>query len=110
MVDEVFRSEIAFEDDKIYHKTTQPSEDLILNRNKELRKDPSVIKDLGQDLPGGTWGRSVASIPFVLYEKAIRDGYALNAKDSEIRSKELFRWLQTEEGKTCLINPNEVRK
>lgn len=104
-MDEVIRSDIHYQEHTgvITHKTTQPSEDLILQRNAELRKNPGVIQDLGKQ-SGGTFGRQVASIPFIMYEKAIRDGYGLNSGDAEYRQKELFRYLQSEEGKTCLVS------
>jgi hypothetical protein len=104
-MDEVIRSDIHYQEHTgvITHRTTQPSEDLILRRNAELRKNPGVIRDLGANSEGGSWGRGVASIPFVMFEKAIRDGYELNATDAEHRSKELFRYLKSEEGQKCLI-------
>jgi len=100
--DGVISSEIKFEQDHIVHKTTQPTEDLILERNARLRNNEGAIKDL-QDNDGETWGRQVASIPLVLWYKAIKDGYQLNHKDSTFANKELFRYLQSPEGQTCLI-------
>ena len=104
-MDEVIRSDIHYQEHTgvLTHKTTQPTEDLILERNSELRKNPGVIKDLGAQSPGGIWGRGVASIPFIMYDKALRDGFELNSGDGEHRSKELFRYLKTEAGKKCLI-------
>jgi len=103
-MDEVIRSEIHYQEHTgvLTHKTTQPSEDLILERNAELRKNPKVIRDLGSN-EGGTWGRNIASIPFIKYEAAIRAGFELNKGDAELRSKELFRYLKSEEGKKCLV-------
>lgn len=105
MTDEVFRSEIHYQEHTgvITHRTTQPTEDIILERNNELRKNPGAIQDLGSQSPGGTFGRQLASIPFIMFEKAIRDGYELNAKDNKHRSNELFRYLKSEEGKKCLV-------
>jgi len=107
-MDEVIRSDIHYQEHTgvLTHKTSQPSEDLILQRNAELRKNPGVIKDLGSQSPGGTFGRQVASIPFIMYEKAIRDGFELNKGDAKYRSNELFRYLKTEEGATCLVQEN----
>jgi hypothetical protein len=104
-MDEVIRSDVHFQEHTgvLTHKTTQPTEDVILHRNAELRKNPGVIQDLGAQSEGGAFGRQVASIPFVMYEKAIRDGYKLNCGDSEHRSKEVFRFLQSEDGKKCLV-------
>ena len=103
-MDEVIRSEVYYQEHTgvLTHKTTQPSEDLILQRNAELRKNPKVIRDLGSN-EGGTWGRQVASIPFIMFEAALRAGYELNAKDAQYRSEEVFRYLKTDEGKKCLV-------
>ena len=106
-MDEVFKSNVHFQEHTgvLTHEVTQPSEDIILRRNAELRKNPGVIRDLGSQEKGqgGSWGRMVADIPLIMYEKAIRDGYELNATDAVHRSKEVFRYLQSEEGKKCLI-------
>ncbi len=104
MTDEVIRSDVHYQEHTgvLTHKTTQPSEKLILERNAELRKNPKVIKDLGSN-EGGTWGRQVASIPFIMFEAAIRAGFDLNCRDAEQRQKEMFRYLQTDEGKKCLV-------
>lgn len=91
-------------DGQFSHERTQPTEDLILERNAQLRNNPGAIDDLGAKMGlGETWGRQVASIPFILWEKAIRDGFALNSPDSKIREREVFRFLQTPEGKSCLV-------
>ena len=104
-MDEVFKSEVHYQEHTgvLTHKVTQPTEDLILARNAELRKNPGVIQDLGAQGTDGTWGRMLASIPHIMYDRAIRDGYELNHRNAEHRSKELFRYLKSEEGKKCLI-------
>ena len=104
-MDQVIRSDVHYQEHTgvLTHKTTQPTEDLILERNAELRKNPGVIQDLGAQSKDGTFGRQVASIPFIMYERAIKDGFELNHKDSDHRSKELFRFLKSEEGKKCLV-------
>jgi hypothetical protein len=38
-----------------------------------------------------------------MWEKAIRDGYQLNCKDKDIAEKEMHRYLQSPEGRTCLV-------
>ena len=103
-MDEILKNEFKFDghDDTITRVMTQPTENIILNRNSELRKNNGAIQDLGSQ-SGDTWGRQVASIPFVMFEKAIRDGYDLNCKDSKIAQKELMRYLQSSEGQACLI-------
>ena len=101
---DVIRSDIHYQEHTgvLTHRTTQPTEDLILQRNAELRKNPGVIQDLGKQ-SNGTFGRMLASIPFIMYEKAKRDGYQLDCGDAEHRSKELFRFLKSEDGKKCLV-------
>ena len=108
MVDDIFfdgiiKSEFLSHIDEIAHKRTQPTENTILARNAELRKNPKSIMDLGAKSGEGTWGRLVASIPFNMYEQAVRDGYDLNNRNSEISAKEINRYLQSIEGKTCLV-------
>ena len=104
-MDGVIKSKFHYDnhDDTITHETSQPTENLILDRNAELRKSPGAIRDLGKNSEGGTWGRQVASIPFIMYEKAIRDGYQLNSKDKDHAGKEMHRYLASEEGRTCLV-------
>jgi hypothetical protein len=103
-MDEVIRSDLHYQEHtgELTHITSQPSEDIILQRNAELRKNPGVIQDLGKQ-SGDTFGRQIASIPFIMYEAAIRAGYDLNSKNAEHRSKEVFRYLKSEEGKKCLV-------
>lgn len=101
---DVIKSKIILDNQgSLFHETTQPTEDMILERNKQLRNNPGSIQDLGSQLQGGVWGRQIASIPFIVYEKAIRDGYDLNSSDSDRAEKELYRFLQSEEGKKCLV-------
>jgi hypothetical protein len=49
----------------------------------------------------------LASIPMIMYEKAIRDGFDLNNKDPDIAGREMHRYLQTPEGKACLVQPTK---
>ncbi len=102
---EVLRSDVHYQEHTgvLTHKLTQPSEGLILDRNAELRKDKGALRDLGQGQEGGAWGRQVASIPFIMYEQAKRDGYDISNKDAEIAGREMNRFLQTPAGKACLV-------
>jgi len=104
-MDEVLRSDIHYQEHTgvLTHKLTQPTEQLILDRNADLRRQPGAIKDLGQGEEGGAWGRMVASIPFIIYEQAKRDGYDLSCKDQEIAGREMHRFLQTPAGKACMV-------
>lgn len=105
MSDQVLKSEIHIDDlsGVVTHRITQPTEDLILDRNKELRKNPGAIQDLGKQGTEGTWGRQVATIPENLLIWASRNGYDIYNKDQQIASKELFRFLQSDKGKPCLV-------
>jgi len=92
----VIKSEIIADGSTLYHRRTQPTEDLILARNERLRNDPGALRDL-------SFGRQVASIPFNMWEKAIRDGYDIACPDSDIAGKEMMRYLRSEEGQTCMV-------
>jgi len=94
---DVIRSEFVYQphEDKVYHKTTQPTEDLIYEQNAIIRRE--------QPLGDLSFGRQIASIPFIAWEKAIRDGFALDSKDAAIAEKELFRFLSTPAGKKCML-------
>jgi len=103
-MDEVLKSELHFQDhtEVLTHKVTQPSEGLILDRNAELRRNQGAVNDLGAKSAGGSWGRQVASIPFIIFEQAIREGYELNHRNQKHAGKEMNRFLQSDMGKTCL--------
>jgi hypothetical protein len=73
----------------------QPSENLILERNAQLRKD-NALGDL-------SFGRQVASIPFIMWERAKRAGYDLESKDPSISQKEILRFLRSDMGKVCMV-------
>jgi hypothetical protein len=105
----VFKSEFIEHCDTITHKLTQPTEDLILARNARLRQNHGAINDLGKGAEGGTWGRQVASVPLILWEKAKRNGYDLDSKDKEIREREMMRFLDSVEGRMCLVHDNTVK-
>ena len=104
-MDGVYKSEVTFQEhtEELVHKISQPTQDIILDRNRELRKNAGAIQDLGAQTGEGTWGRQLASIPFIMYDKALRDGYDLNSKDADFAGREMQRYLQTPEGKTCLV-------
>ncbi len=105
----VFKSEFIEHCDTITHKLTQPTEDMILSRNARLRQNHGAINDLGKGAEGGTWGRQVASIPLILYDKAKRNGYDLDSKDKETREREMMRFLDSVEGRMCLVHDNTLK-
>ena len=99
----IFKSEFITEGTVLTHKLTQPTEDIIMARNARLRQNPGVINDFGKNNEGGTWGRWVASIPNIIFEQAIRNGYDLRCKDAKIAAKEMNRFLASPIGKACLV-------
>ena len=105
-----FKSEFIEHCNTITHKLTQPTEDIILARNARLRQNQGIINDLGHKSEGGTWGRLMANVPLILWNKAIKDGYDLDSKDKEIRDSERIRYLTTTvEGRACLVCDDTVK-
>jgi hypothetical protein len=102
-LDGLFVSEFLEHGTELAHKLTQPTEDMILARNKRLRSNAGAINDFGKGNEGGTWGRWVASIPEIHYNMAIKAGYDLNAKDPKRRAAEMNRFLATPIGRDCLV-------
>jgi hypothetical protein len=105
MEDEIFKQRFEYDQtaEKLHRIRYQPTEDLILKRNAELRANKGVINDLGHKNEGGTWGRQVASIPMSLYYDAIDKGYELDSTDRQIREKAMKRFLASDIGKACLV-------
>lgn len=101
-MDSVFKTTYIGENhtDTLHRVLTQPSEKLILERNAKLRNNPGALKDL-------SFGRQLASIPMIIYEQAIRNGFDLNNRDSEIAEREMFRFLKTPTGRACMVQPNK---
>jgi len=96
-MDSVIKSEFHYQNhtDTLTHIQTQPTEKLILERNAELRKD-NALNDL-------SFGRQVASIPMIMFNKAIRDGYDLSNPDGKIAGAEMMRYLKSTEGQMCMV-------
>lgn len=104
MRDGVFTSKFHFQehDGQLTRVLDQPSKNLILARNAELRKNPGAIQDLGRQ-SGGTFGRQIASIPEIVFYEALRDGYDLLSKDKDVAAREMNRFLRSDIGKACLV-------
>lgn len=94
--DEVFNSVLERNGDRMVRALTQPTQDLILNRNAELRKNPGALKDL-------TFGRQVASIPFLDYLKIKKDYPDLDKMDGKSRSALLLKILNKPENRHYLV-------
>lgn len=86
---------------EIAHRRTQPNEDLILEHNKRLRNEPEAFAK-------NDYFHQIASIPLIIWEKAIRDGYDLTCPDKEIADKELMRFLRSTEGRICMVREEKV--
>ena len=80
----------------MHHRVSQPSENVILERNKRVRNE-KPLKDL-------SFGRQVASVPFILWSWAIENGFDLSNTDAKTAEKEMFRFLRTtDQGKACMV-------
>jgi len=88
---------------------TQATENVILARNAELRKNPGALRDLGEGEEGGSWGRQMASIPFIMFQAALKAGFGLTNKDAKYAAREMQRYLATTEGQKCLVQAPDKR-
>jgi hypothetical protein len=98
--DGLIKNEFHFDahDETMHVKQVQPSEQLILDRNAELRRNKGAVNDLGAS-EGKAWGRYAASIPWIMYNKVCTEGVYNLQKD-----KDLKKWLrETPEGQSCLV-------
>ena len=93
--DEIFQIKLKQEGDKLIRTLHQPTNNIILERNNELRKNPGAQKDL-------TFGRQVANIPFEEYEMLRRKYPDLIHGDSEQRQNRLMKILASSEGRKYL--------
>jgi hypothetical protein len=111
MIDEVIQQDFHYQNhtDVLTARQTQPTEDLILSRNAELRKMPGALRDIGEGSEGGSFGRQIASVPIIMFEKAKRDGFDLSNTDSKIAGSEMHRFLQTNEGRMCLVQDSTAK-
>jgi hypothetical protein len=95
------------ESDEVLHKTLeQPTEDLILERNANLRNNPDAIKSIGSGTE--TLGRVVANIPFIHLDWAVRNGYDIYSRDNDIAEKELHRFLMSPIGRLSWVRDNAL--
>jgi hypothetical protein len=110
-MDEVIQSSVHFQEHTgvLTHKQTQPTEKLILDRNAKLRDTPGAIRDFGEGEAGGAWGRMEASIPNIIFEAAIRDGYDLMSTDAKVMAAETRRFLATPIGKACMVHDSKQK-
>jgi len=95
--DGVIRNTFHFSEheEKLYVKQDQPTENLILDRNRELRKNPGCMNNL-KDAEGREYGQLLANIPNIMYYK-YKDKYDLNSNEG------MAKFLLAEDGKKCLV-------
>lgn len=105
---DIIKSRWVEEGGKLYHERTQPTAELIYERNKELRKNNGAIRDLGSQSEGGTFGRQVASIPMNDLEWAMRNGFDIYSKNAKHASNELMRFLKTPLGQKSIIRDDPI--
>lgn len=85
--DGLFRTKSVFQphENKLYVEKTQLNEGLILAANAEKQKMEQRKME---------WGRQVASIPHILYEKWCRENPEMRSKDKQIRSRKLLQLIR----------------
>lgn len=81
---------------RTYATLDQPTRRLILERNAELRKNKGALKDL-------SFGRQVASIPYLDYIALQKKFPKLKSTDVKDRSEEMMRILRMPEYKYLLV-------
>ena len=99
--DGVFELNLAQDAHGLHGILTQPSEELILERNAELRKNPGALRDL-------SFGRQVASIPMVVYDKWMREYPKLRSPDQKEASDELMRILRLPENRIYCVTDERL--
>lgn len=105
---DIIKSRWVEQDGKLYHERTQPTDKLIYERNKELRKNTGAIRDLGAQSEGGAFGRQVASIPMNDLEWAARNGYDIFSQNAKHASNELMRFLRSPIGQKSIIRDDPI--
>jgi hypothetical protein len=96
LFDGVFQSEVKIEGDEVVRLLTQPSADIILERNNELRKNKGALRDM-------SFGRQVASIPLNEFEMLKRKYPDLVDGDAQQRQMRLMKILNSSEGRKYLV-------
>lgn len=104
-MDEVFRSRLHYQPHtgEMTHQLNDTTEDIVLERNAELRKNPGSLHDLGAQGNGGTWGRKLADIPPGLILWAKNNGMDLFHPDKDQCQRNLAAFLATPQGRACLV-------
>lgn len=93
--DGLYKQEFKQEDDKLHRRLTQPTEGVILERNKQVRQN-SALRDM-------SFGRQVASIPLNDYEMLCRKYPELKHGDAEQKQTRIMKILASSEGKKYMV-------
>ena len=98
--DGLFRTKAVFQQHEgiLYAEKTQLNEGLILSANAEKRKQEQTKLD---------WGRQIASIPAIMYEKWQRENPELRSKDKDIRSAKLLALIRANP-QVMVVEPSKV--
>lgn len=85
--DGLFQTKSVYQphENKLYVEKTQLNEGLILRANAEKQKMEQRRME---------WGRQVASIPHILYDKWCREHPEMRSPDKEIRSRKLLQLIR----------------
>jgi len=85
--DGLFKTRSIFQphENKLYVEKTQLNENLILRSNAEKQKMEQRKME---------WGRQVASIPHILYDKWCREHPEMRSSDKQIRSAKLLQLIR----------------
>lgn len=103
--DSVFKTSVTRQATGEYVTTLeQTNRDIILERNRELRKNHGALKDL-------TFGRQVATIPLEDWEYFLRMNPDYRQMDAKQREAALFKFLHTDDrGKACMVVEENTNK
>jgi len=85
----------AHEPGKVYTKQTQPTEDIILNRNERKRIE-KPLRDL-------SFGRHVACIPVLHYQMLKKKYPDLDSKDGKVKTAAWAKILKDPDNKKYLV-------
>lgn len=93
----------AHEPGRLYVSNTQPTEQLILERNKRLRDTPGAVKDLSF----GRWLGSIPSRVFLEWQKKYPELRA--GAPSKLRQKRIMELLSRPENRMYLVQDTTAK-